>query len=221
MSTLGDVHAGPRVSGQIVVGVVGGVGSGKSAAARAMARALPPGEGVIADSDAHVREVLAQPEVIGQVRAWWGPGVLNDAGGVDRAKVAHVVFADAEARKRLEGLIHPRVHALRAALFGQARARGARLLIIDAPLLFEAGVDRECDRVVFVDTPMDQRLARVVASRGWSEQELIRRESAQMPLDEKRRRCSDVLVNDADEATLNERAARLVHAWFTQASHDQ
>lgn len=221
MSVAHAQFVGPGAGGVIVAGIVGGVGAGKSAAARAMANALPPGECVIADSDAHVREVLAQPEVVEQLRAWWGDGVLNDAGVVDRAKVAQVVFADEAARKRLEGLIHPRVHALRGALFAQARARGARLLIIDAPLLFEAGVDRECDRVVFVDAPREQRLARVVAKRGWTEADLTRREAAQMPLDEKRRRCSDVLINDSDEAALSDRAARLVHGWFARAAHAQ
>jgi dephospho-CoA kinase len=83
--------------------------------------------------------------------------------------------------------------------------------VIDAPLLFEAGVDRECDAVVFVDAPRAARLERVATKRGWTEAELDRRESVQLPLEEKRRRSSAVIANDAGEAELRQQVAAVLN----------
>ena len=96
----------------------------------------------------------------------------------------------------------PMLRAGRERLIDDATRRGVGIVVIDAPLLFEAGVDRECDEVWFIDAPREQRLARVKASRGWDEAELDRREGAQLQADEKRRRSTRVIVNDGDEGAL-------------------
>jgi dephospho-CoA kinase len=170
----------------VVIGLCGGVGAGKSAVARAFARA----GAFVSDSDVAAREVLGRADVRDRLVEWWGgsgPGsILDDQGRVDRAKVADRVFGDATERARLEGLVHPLIHAQRRVQMAEARAQGRRVFVIDAPLLLEAGVDKICDEVVFVDAPRAVRLARVKASRGWSEHELDRREAAQWPLDRKR-----------------------------------
>lgn len=192
----------------MILGLAGGVGSGKSAVAAIL------GElgFVVSDSDAGARAVLERPEVVKELVEAFGQGVLDERGRPDRRAIADAVFADEARRRTLEGIVHPRLHEERAHLVEAARTRGAAGVVIDAPLLFEAGVDAECDAVIFVDTPRALRLARVADGRGWSEAELARREAAQMPLDEKRRRSDRVVVNDGDLEALRARVRAAVEA---------
>lgn len=189
-----------------VIGLVGGVGSGKSAVARAFEKLGC----VVSDSDKAVREVLARPQVVDTLVGWWGEGVLDADKRVDRKKVADLVFKDPFERRRLESLVHPMVRESRGDLIARARASGAKGVVVDAPLLFEAGVDAECDAVVFVDAKRSVRLGRVREHRGWDEAELDRRENAQMPLEEKRRRSDHVLPNNGTLDELESRAAKLL-----------
>jgi dephospho-CoA kinase len=188
-----------------VVGLVGGIGAGKSAVARALADLGC----VVVDADKDAKEALDRSDVRAQLVSWWGAEVLAPSGHVDRSKVAAIVFADAMQRRRLEALVHPIVRGDRRAIIDRARREGRAGVVIDAPLLFEAGSDADCDAVIFVDAPREQRLARV-AARGWSDEDLTRREAAQLPLEEKRRRSHVVVVNDADLGTL---AQRVEEAW--------
>lgn len=199
-----------------MIGLAGGVGSGKSAAARAF-EALGC---VVIDSDAEVAEALARPDVRAEIARWWGPAALAPDGSVNRKAVASIVFRDERERKRLEGLIHPLLRRRRGQLIEAASRREggpARAVILDAPLLYEAGLDAECDAVVFIDSPREQRLARVRASRGWDERELDRREKSQAPLEEKRRKADYVVQNDADEAGLTARIAAVFERIMDQS----
>jgi len=180
-----------------VIGLAGGIGSGKSTVARLMARE----GGSVFDADAAAQAALDSEDVRRRLAAWWGEAMLRPDGSVDRAAVSRRVFDDAEARQRLEGLIHP--------LVGEARQRhieaaagdpAVRFIVLDVPLLFEVGLDAECDTVVFVRAPRQQRLARVAANRGWGADELDRREKNQWPLDKKLQRAHHILDNDGDEA---------------------
>ncbi len=185
----------------LVLGLIGGIGAGKSAVAAALARR---GFQVI-DSDKEAKAALDLPRVRDQLVSWWGQDILGAGGRVDRAKVAGIVFSDPAQRRRLEELVHPIVKGTRAQMVARARAQHMRGVVVDAPLLLEAGVDKECDAVLFVDAPLQQRLERVKSTRGWTEEELQRRESAQTPLEEKRRRADETIVNDADLSTLDRR----------------
>jgi len=191
-----------------VIGMVGGVGSGKSAVAAAFAKLGC----LVSDSDKAVREVLQRPEVVDTLVGWWGEGILDAEKKVDRKKVADLVFKEPFERRRLEALIHPKVRESREALIARARAVGAPGVIVDAPLLFEAGVDAECDSVVFVEATREVRLGRVRDRRGWDEGELDRREQAQMPLDEKRRRSDHVVVNNGTLEELESRVPKVLGA---------
>jgi dephospho-CoA kinase len=182
-----------------VIGIAGGIGAGKSAVAAAFARL---GCFVI-DSDARAKAALDREDVREALVSWWGPGILSAEGRVDRSRVASIVFTNAAERERLEQLVHPIVREDRAQMIRDARAAGAKAAIVDAPLLFEAGVDAECDCVVFVESPREVRVERVRRSRGWDEQELDRREAAQMPLEEKRARCRFVVENLSDTTDLD------------------
>jgi len=176
----------------VMIGLAGGIGSGKSGVAREFA-ALGC---VVSDSDADSRAAFERPEVIETLRAWWGGGVFDSGGRLDRSGIARIVFSDDSQRDRLEKLIHPLVHEARERVVRRALAQGARAVVVDAPLLFEAGIDAICDAVVFVDCPLAERVRRVVEGRGWAPGELERREKAQMPLDVKRSRSDYVVTND-------------------------
>lgn len=187
----------------LVIGLAGGIGSGKSM----LARALEELGAAISDSDREARALLQHEDVRREILGWWGARVLTTAvpqrePAIDRGAVASIVFADPVERKRLEGLIHPRLKAGREALKREAWENGIEVVVIDAPLLFEAGLEGECDEVWFVDTPREVRLARVLASRGWDEAELTRREAAQMDVEAKRLLCTRIVPNDGDEADL-------------------
>lgn len=188
-----------------IIGLAGGIGSGKSTVARAFAR-----HGcLVSDSDAGVRALLATPEIVAELRSWWGDRVVAGDGTADRRAIAAIVFNDDAERRRLEGLLHPRLGAERAALIERAAREQTPGVIIDAPLLFEAGLDAECDAVVFVEVSRAERLRRV-APRGWDDAELARREAAQMSLDEKRARSGYVIENTGGEAALDEPAGRIL-----------
>lgn len=190
-----------------VIGLVGGIGSGKSTVAAEIAKQAG---GIVIDSDKEAKAALDRPDVRDQLVSWWGRGVMGKDGRIDRGQVADIVFRRPEERARLEGLVHPLVRSTRAQAIERAWAAGASVAIIDAPLLFEAGVDRECDLVLYVDAPLEARVGRVKATRGWDAGELERREKAQLPLEEKRQRSDDVVVNDGEPGALPGRVADLL-----------
>lgn len=188
-----------------VIGLAGGIGAGKSEVARLFAELGC----IVVDSDREARAALDRPEVRDELVRWWGAGVLREDGSVDRRAVANIVFADPAQRERLEALVHPLVRAVRDEVRRRAAAAGAPAVVIDAPLLFEAGIDAECDAVVFVDAPREVRLRRVAEARSWDEAELDRRERSQWPLERKRERSDFVIANDADAAALRARVGEV------------
>lgn len=204
VESSGRIAPGLSDSRPIVLGLVGGIGAGKSA----VAKELESRGAVILDSDSRAKAVLETPDAREALASWWGPEVLRD-GKVDRKRVADIVFSDPAQRRRLEAFVHPKLREGRRLEIEAAAARGVRWIVIDAPLLLEAGVDQECDAVVFVDATRPQRLARV-KSRGWDEAELDRREAAQMPLTEKQSRSSYVVKNDGNLADLRENVSNLL-----------
>jgi dephospho-CoA kinase len=188
-----------------VIGVAGGIGSGKSAVARALGRLGAP----VFDADASARRILDRPDIASRIAARWGGGLIRPDNTVDRAGLAAIVFRDERARRELEELIHPIVRIEAQAAIDAARAAGARSIVLDIPLLFESGMDAMCDIVVFVEADEAVRLDRVSRSRGWSARDLAVREAAQWPLDAKRRRSGVVIVNNGpEESDLEAEAAR-------------
>ena len=190
-----------------VIGICGGIGSGKSAVAAAF-RALGC---EVCVSDEVARTVLEQPEVRAAVVARVGRDIVRPDGSIDRAALGRAIFADAALRADIERIMHPRIEAARRAQFAKAPV-STRAFIVDAPLLLEVGLDRECDAVVFVDAPREVRVQRVTSIRGWDAAELDRRERAQMPLAEKRARGTDAIVNDCDAVELARRVERVLGA---------
>jgi dephospho-CoA kinase len=181
-------------AGKPIIGIVGGIGSGKSYVARLFGELGC----LVIDSDAQVRDAYLQPGVLDTIKGWWGEQVVYGDGTLNRSAVAERVFADPEEKARLEGLIHPLVHEARRRVM-EAGAKDPQVVafVWDTPLLLEAGLASQCDAVVFVDTPLEVRLERVRERSGWDRGELLRRENSQAPLDRKRELSDYVLTNAA------------------------
>jgi dephospho-CoA kinase len=190
-----------------VIGLVGGIGSGKSLVGSMLADLGC----LVCHSDELARSALADPAVRDELVRWWGREVLDPSGAVDRRAVAGKVFADPAERKRLEALLHPRIESARRRTFAAAPP-GTRALVIDAPLLLEVGLDRECDAIIYIDSLRVDRLRRLAETRGWDSAELERRESAQWPLDRKRAAAHHVLVNAGNQPALRSEVQKALEA---------
>lgn len=178
-----------------VIGIIGGLGSGKSLVARYLA-----GQGVaLVEGDRLGHEVLAEPAVIEALRERWGEDVLDPEGQIDRAAVAARVFASPPAGPAelafLEGVTHPRIAALLNERLDQLRQSGAGMVVVDAAVMLKAGWDRFCDLIIYVDAPRQLRLARC-RKRGWSEEQFDLRQRAQLPLGIKRDR-ADITIDNS------------------------
>lgn len=179
-------------AGRPIIGIAGGIGAGKSFIADLFGEL---GCHVLR-SDDHAHAAYKREDVQQALRAWWGPAVFAADGSVNRRAVGEIVFNNPVERARLEGLIHPIVNAARSEemtrLAGDPRVVA---WVWDVPLLFETGLNRQCDSVVFVEASEATRLARV-RRRGWDEAELKNREKSQLPLDKKRSISDDLISND-------------------------
>lgn len=209
-----DPAPGPRdddsaAPTSLVIGLSGGVASGKSAVARLLAG---PG-GVVIDADALAHAALASEEVRKLVADHFGAEVLDPDGAVNRAALGRKVFDSAADRELLEGWIHPRVRVSMARRLKESRARNVPRIVLDVPLLFENDdqhhLTRECDVLVFVDANARAREERVIRDRGWQPGELARREACQMQLDEKKKRSDHVIQNDGELEDLEAAVQRL------------
>lgn len=190
-----------------LVGLTGGIATGKSTFAAAL-RAL----GVpVVDADRLARAVVAPgtPGLAAVVGAF-GPEVLGPGGELDRKALGARVFADAEARRRLEAITHPAIREAMQAETARLAAAGHDLAFYDAALLFEVGLDRAMALVVVVDAPPEAQIARLAARDGLTRAQAEARLAAQLPVAEKAAR-ADVVVENADDGVpLGPKAARLV-----------
>jgi len=170
-----------------ILGLTGSVGMGKSVTARFFAD-----EGAaVHDADAAVHR-LYEGEAVAPIEAAF-PGTTA-TGKVDRSKLAAHVLDDAAALKRLEAIVHPLVRASEQRFLADAQARGAKVAVLDIPLLFETGGERRVDAVVVVSAPPEVQRARVLARPGMTVEKFAAILAKQMPDAEKRAR-ADFLVD--------------------------
>ncbi|HEY8552677.1 MAG TPA: dephospho-CoA kinase [Thermaerobacter sp.] len=181
----------------VLIGLTGGIGSGKSVVAR-MLEAL--GAGVV-DADAIAREVVRPGEpALERVVQVFGPAVLTPAGELDRRALGRIVFQDERARQELERILHPAIHRRTWERIGALLASGRHPAVVwDVPLLFEVGAEHRVDQIWVVTAPRAVRLERLRRrDPDLSAEELERRMAAQWPLEEKAARAHVVIDNGGD-----------------------
>lgn len=168
-----------------------------------MAKRLAELGAAIIESDRLAHQELRDPAVAAQLSSWWGEAVLTEDGSVDRRAIADIVFQQPKELRRLEGLLYPRIARHRESLIATYRAEQAvKAIVLDSPKLVETGLNEQCDAVLFVETERRIRLERLSRSRGWSDEELARREKSLEPLDKAKRLADHTLVNHSGIAEL-------------------
>ena len=175
-----------------IIGLIGGIGSGKSRVAAAFAKR---GARVISgDQTGH--EALKQPEIRDQVEKRWGKALIDEKGEVNRRALGRIVFAKQEELRALEAMVFPWIgQRLRDEIAAAARDVQVPLIVLDAAVMLEAGWNNVCDRIVYVHAPRDARLRRLAETRGWTAKEVEARESVQMSLTEKATRADFAVDN--------------------------
>jgi dephospho-CoA kinase len=194
-----------------VLGLIGGIGAGKSTVAMALAR--HGGRLVAADPIGH--EALEQPDLRARILdVWGGRDILTPQGTIDRKKLGRIVFPSPVERSRLEHLVHPYIEERIREEVAKAQADpAARFVILDAAIMLEARWADVCDKLIYVDAPRDIRLVRVRTQRGWTDRDLANREAVQMPTDKKKERADAVIDNGGPPEATTAQVAELVKKW--------
>ena len=190
-----------------VIGLLGGVASGKSTVARALAAA----GWLVLDADAEARAALERPEIRRALTDRFGPDLLDAQGRLDRALLARRAFHDPQSTAALNAIVHPWV---RERLLAALEAAGERPVVLDVPLLLHSPLAGLVDTWVFVEADEARREARA-GTRGWPPGERARREALQAELAEKRARADHVLENSGTIEDLGSRVHALLRALGT------
>ncbi len=194
-----------------IIGLLGGVASGKSFVAEQFRRL---GAEVL-DADRIGHDVLLIPEVRDSIRKHFGAKVFRDDGEVDRKALGRIVFGPPPDGPQeltiLEQLTHPQIRRRLRQTADELAARGIPAAVLDAPVMLKSGWDALCDVVVYVEAPEELRRERAM-SRGWTAAEFAAREAAQEGLDVKRRRANFVIDNSASSGYTQQQIERLWHS---------
>lgn len=189
-----------------VIGIVGGIGSGKTEVAGQFASLGC----TIINCDELGHELLNQDSVRGEIRLRWGQRVFSPTGKVDRKALAEIVFSNRTELDALEKILHPRIREL--IIDGiSAEKSDSPAIIIDAAVLFEANWDDLCTDIIFVDAPQEKRFERVHQSRQWTRDKFLAREKLQISLDIKIKRCCHIISNSFNISRLHKECSRLLH----------
>jgi dephospho-CoA kinase len=187
-----------------ILGLVGGIGSGKSLVAGEFVK-----HGaylIVGDQLGH--EALEQPEIKEQIADLWGQGIFDERGQIERRKLGAIVFNSKNELRKLESLVFPYIgRRIREEI---DKAKASPFIVLDAAVMMEAGWDHACDRIIYVDAPVQIRHRRLREQRGWTEQEIEAREAAQLPVEKKRRRAEYLIDNSGPPARLAEQVANIL-----------
>jgi dephospho-CoA kinase len=193
----------------IVVGLTGGIAAGKSTVAEMFVGAGIPV--ICADELAHQAVRRGSP-ALDKIVSAFGPQVIDEAGGLDRVAMAEIVFNDETRRRTLESIIHPVVAAEMRKRTGELRLPGHEIVVVDVPLLYEAGWEGNFDSVIVVHVPAEVQESRLVIRDGVSQAEARSRLDAQIPIDEKKRRADIVIDNSGEEEKTREQVLGVVRS---------
>jgi dephospho-CoA kinase len=190
----------------LLVGLTGGIGSGKTT----VARMLEERGAVVFDADVLARDAIA-PGTPGHDRVVerFGPNVLAPGGDIDREALASMVFSDPAARRDLEAIVHPEVRRLFAESTAEFRDTDA-VVVMSAPLLVETGMHTAFEVLIVVSAPVETQVDRLLRDRGMSEPAIRGRIEAQLPLEEKAE-VADILIDN--EGSLEELEGQVERVW--------
>jgi dephospho-CoA kinase len=205
MSTPDRPRRAPAGDGLFIVGLVGRAGSGKTTAARA----IVADGGAVIEADPIGHEVTDRdPDVRAALIAEYGPEAYRADGTLDRGRIAARVFSDPEARARLDRLTHPRILARIWERLNQLRLSGHRgVVLVDAALILDWGLERSCDAILAVVAPEGEQVARLMATRGWTEEQARARLQVQRS-NEAFAAAADLTLDNGGTREALERAAR-------------
>lgn len=200
---------------QLVIGLTGGIGSGKTAASDWFAA-----QGIaVVDADVVAREVVAPgAATLAAIRAHFGDWVIAPDGGLNRAALREHIFSNPAARVMLEQITHP---AIRATIIDQLQQASSPYVILVSPLLFESQQHQLTQRVLLIDAEPELQVRRASQRDGQSSSQIEKIIAAQMPRAEKCRLADDIVVNHADLANLYEQLQPLHLRYLAQAAAHQ
>jgi dephospho-CoA kinase len=195
---------------KLVIGLLGGMGSGKSRVAAELAK-----HGArIVNADQLGHKALQQPPIRDELVRLWGREILDENGEIVRGRVARIVFADPMQRKTLEAVVHPYIGMRIREEIDKTRSDSrVKCIVLDAAIMLETGWNEVCDRLLYVHAPRAARLQRLAEQRGWTEKEVEARESAQISLTEKASRADGAIDNSASSESLAQQLEDLLRRW--------
>ena len=183
----------------IVIGLTGGIGTGKSEVARILAML----GAVVIDADQLGHQAYTpHTEIWDEVVKVFGEGILQSSGEIDRKQLGTIVFADPEQLARLNGIMHPRMARMVSQQIEKLREEGATAVVVEAAVLFEAGWDSLVDEVWTTESPLDNVVDRLMARNGLDRAEVVKRIKSQMSSEERSSRSQVVVDNSKDVDTL-------------------
>ncbi|MDP7035509.1 MAG: dephospho-CoA kinase [Planctomycetota bacterium] len=199
-----------------LVGISGGIGSGKSSVSAEFKRFGC----ILFDGDEAARQAFEDPEVQQALKDRWGERVFHPPGDINRQALASIVFQDPEELKILEELTHPWLLSrlettVLQAVDDSSTSTLLPVLILDAALLHETGLDALCDLLIHVDVAREERVRRVVEHRGWDATELERRELNQIPTEQKKQLATVVIDNNGPPEGAQEEIQRIWETFIT------
>ncbi len=201
-----------------VVGLTGGIGTGKSTVAKMFA-ALGA---TILDADAIGKEVVeTDPTVLHELQTEFGENIIDQNGRLKRQELGNRIFGDMKKVERLNEIVHPHLISRLHREEQDALKRGARLVIVDAALIYEADLDDHFSHIVVVTAPLHLRLERVRRRDGLTDDQIMQRIQSQIPIEEKEKQADSVIRNDGNLDELEETVRLLYRQLLTAETQDK
>ena len=199
----------------IIVGLTGGIASGKTA----VANMFKDAGYTVLDSDAFAKEVVLPYEPAWhEIKQTFGEKYFLPDGQLNRRLLAENIFGDAKARQKLNRIVHPRVLGMISQGLGESRLRGERFVLVDMPLLFEIGYDEKVDITVVVSVSQDIQISRLMQRDGLTLSEAQKRINAQLPLSIKAKRADCVIDNSGSLEDTSKHVSNLIAKLQNRAS---
>ena len=190
----------------MILGITGSFGSGKSTVARIF-KSLSGTKAILIDADLIARRVMAPgTKIYRRVIAIFGSDILKKDGRIDRLRLARIVFEDKGLLKKLTEVVHPEVITV---IKGKIKANTSRTVILDAPLLIEAGLGKYLDKLCVVRIKRERQIQRLIEKRGFARSDILKRINSQMPLGKKIRLADFVIDNNGDIRKTKRQAAKI------------